>query len=99
MVRAKKHTDESIGDAHEGPDVFDQAIADRHEDQATRQAEAAQVVHDVAAATAMPETTRHAPQVSHAATVERKKYVPPVDPFGFENIKAGENRVRLFKSE
>src|SRR3984957_11226984 len=99
MTRAKKQTVESVGDAYEGPDVFDQAIADRH-DQATRQAEAAQVVKDVAAATAMPpEAGRPAPQASHAATVERKKYVPPVDPFGFENIKAGESRVRLFKSE
>jgi hypothetical protein len=31
--------------------------------------------------------------------VERKKWTPHADPFGFENQKAGENRVRLLKSE
>jgi hypothetical protein len=35
----------------------------------------------------------------HAATVERKPYRRPADPFGFENAKAGENRVQLLKSE
>jgi hypothetical protein len=35
----------------------------------------------------------------HAATVERKKWTPPRDPFGFESQKAGENRVQLLKSE
>jgi hypothetical protein len=29
----------------------------------------------------------------------RKKWTPPKDPFGFENHKAGENRVQLLKSE
>jgi hypothetical protein len=43
---------------------------------------------------------QHAPTGNgHAATVERKKWTPPADPFGFENQKAGENRVRLLKSE
>jgi hypothetical protein len=36
---------------------------------------------------------------SHAAAIERKKFIPPVDPFGVENIKGGENRVQLLKSE
>ena len=36
----------------------------------------------------------------HAAAIEpRKKWTPPADPFGFENQKTGENRVRLLKSE
>jgi hypothetical protein len=42
---------------------------------------------------------QHAPSGSHAGTVERKKWTPPKDPFGFENQKAGENRVQLLKSE
>lgn len=29
----------------------------------------------------------------------RKKWTPPADPLGFENIKANQNRVRLLKSE
>jgi hypothetical protein len=29
----------------------------------------------------------------------RKKWTPPKDPFGFENHKAGDNRVQLLKSE
>jgi hypothetical protein len=29
----------------------------------------------------------------------RKKWTPPADPFGFENHKAGDNRVQLLKSE
>src|SRR4051794_25883302 len=42
----------------------------------------------------------HAPAGNgHAATVERKKYTPPKDPFGFESLKANGNRVRLLKSE
>lgn len=35
----------------------------------------------------------------HAATIERKTYAKPADPFGFESTKAGENRVQLLKSE
>src|SRR4051812_43022752 len=31
----------------------------------------------------------------HAAVVGRKKYEQPKDPFDFENMKAGENRVQL----
>jgi hypothetical protein len=42
---------------------------------------------------------QHAPSGSHTGTVERKKWTPPKDPFGFENHKAGENRVQLSKSE
>lgn len=30
---------------------------------------------------------------------EKKKWVKPQNPFGFESIRGGENRVRLFKSE
>jgi hypothetical protein len=36
---------------------------------------------------------------SYAAGLEKKKYTPPADPFGFENVKVGENRVQLLKSE
>lgn len=44
--------------------------------------------------------SQHAPSTnSHAAAVERKQYAKAPDPFGFENIKAGENRVQLLKSE
>ena len=43
---------------------------------------------------------QHAAQgTGHAATVERKPYRRPADPLGFENQKAGENRVQLLKSE
>ncbi len=40
-----------------------------------------------------------APGNGHAAAVERKQYTRPVDPFGFENIAGGANRVQLLKSE
>ena len=44
--------------------------------------------------------SQHAPSSEgHAAGVQKKTYTKPTDPFGFENIKAGENRVRLLKSE
>jgi hypothetical protein len=51
---------------------------------------------------------QEAPQTSEQPTREpgddapeapRRKWTPPVDPFGFENIRANENRVRLLKSE
>jgi hypothetical protein len=45
-----------------------------------------------------PQAEEHAPK-GHAAAVDRKKWTPPKDPFGFENVKAGENRVQLLKSE
>jgi hypothetical protein len=35
----------------------------------------------------------------HAQEGLKKKFTPPVDPFGFENHRAGENRVHLLKSE
>jgi hypothetical protein len=43
----------------------------------------------------------HAPHREHgySAGIEKKKFAPPADPFGFENVKAGENRVQLLKSE
>jgi hypothetical protein len=43
----------------------------------------------------------HAPHREHgySAGIEKKKFTPPADPFGFENVKAGENRVQLLKSE
>lgn len=39
------------------------------------------------------------PAAGHAAAVPRKRYTPPEDPFGFENITGTANRVRLLKSE
>jgi hypothetical protein len=58
-------------------DVFDQAIADRDAEPAatTTIPIAQEIVQSVAAAHAMPET-------SHAAGVEKKKWVPPENPFG-----------------
>lgn len=35
----------------------------------------------------------------HTARVERKPYVPPADPFGFEGVRTPQNRVQLLKSE
>ena len=46
-----------------------------------------------------PKPQHSEPAGSHAAAVERKPYKRPADPFGFENQKAGENRVQLLKSE
>jgi hypothetical protein len=39
------------------------------------------------------------PKPQHAEEQPRKKWTPPKDPFGCENVKAGENRVQLLKSE
>ena len=97
MARSRKKTEVHADSA--APDVFDEAIADR-------QAEAAAVVQQVAAATEMPpehngngHTAQHAPQQGHTAGVAKKKYTPPVNPFGFEGHKGGGNRVHLLKSE
>src|SRR5437870_1551312 len=103
MVRARKK-DTAVATA-DAPDVFDEQIAARKEEASTLQAE--QVVHGVAESTRIEPD--HAPQHNghahghthgngHAATVEKKKYTPPADPFGFESLKAGENRVQLLKS-
>jgi hypothetical protein len=86
-----------------GGDIFDEQAALRQQEEAARQAKA--VVQQVATSTELtPEhgnghATHHAPHQGHAASVEQKKYTPPKDPFGFENIKAGENRVQLLKCE
>lgn len=101
MARSRTKTAEGTADATETAevDVFDQAIAQRAEQE--RQAEAQAVVQQVAAATAIPENghaAHHAP--SHAAKVERKPFTRPVDPFGFESIAGNQkNRVQLLKSE
>jgi hypothetical protein len=81
-----------------GPDVFDPQIEARQQEEAARQA--AQVVESVAQAHTMPQENPPAGNgKSHAAGVERKKYTPPADPFGFENKKGTHNRVQLLKSE
>lgn len=75
------------------PDVFDQAIADR------QAAEAAQVVAQVAEATAMPENGH----TSHAAAVGKKKYTPAKDPRGMHIIDLSPDpkgpKARLLRSE
>jgi hypothetical protein len=100
MPRKKLHTED-------GPDVFDEAIA------AQNAAKGQEVVQQVATAAAMPDerpvtghianpsSTPREPANGYAEveTLPRKKWTPPADPFGFENIKGEGNRVRLAKSE
>ena len=43
--------------------------------------------------------TQQTAQNVEAEEDPRKKWTPAKDPFGFENVKAGENRVQLLKSE
>jgi hypothetical protein len=89
----RKKTTES--DTSFNPAEFDPAM----------QPQAAAVVQQVAAATEMPSDRPVALPVEqpatngHAQEGLKKKFTPPVDPFGFENHRAGENRVRLLKSE
>jgi hypothetical protein len=40
-----------------------------------------------------------APEKSHAAGIEKKKYTPAPDPFGTEGIKAGDNHLQLLQSK
>jgi hypothetical protein len=92
MARSRQKTTET--DTSFNPAEFDPAM----------QPQAAEVVNQVAAATEMPPSNGHtsempAPTTSHAASVERKTYTKPVDPFGFENRKGESNRVQLLKSE
>jgi hypothetical protein len=87
MARSRKKS-EVLTDKHhdiaEGHDVFDEAIAARKAAQETQETIQREFV-----------AGHHADQ----PTAERKKWTPPKDPFGFENMKAGENRVQLLKSE
>lgn len=107
MVKKRTQTVDAPATEIHAPDVFDQVIADRQTDEAAqadlRRQEATQVVQQIADATAMPtgngHAPGHAPDASHAAAVQKKKYTPPADPFGFENIKGATNRVQLSKSE
>ena len=92
-------------------DVFDEQIAAQQQQEVARQV--VQRVADAhrmppmsetdqalaAQAKAMQNALESVQNGKHAAGVERKPYTRPADPFGFENIKAGENRVRLLKSE
>lgn len=51
-------------------------------------------LHRIANPTGTPRETN-----GNTATVAKKTYTRPADPFGFEGHKAGTNRVRLLKSE
>lgn len=114
MARARKKEPEAHARNGEtvtttSPDVFDQAIADR--EAAARQQHAAVLAHQLSESNRskpeQPPTTEHHGHAQrhassghgHAAAVEPRKFTPPADPFGFENVKAGENRVQLLKSE
>jgi hypothetical protein len=92
MARAKSKEIEA--DTSFNPSEFDPAM----------QPEAVAVIQQVADATTMPPENGHASQHTpsgngHAAAVERKPYIRAADPYGFENRKAGENRVQLLKSD
>ena len=106
MARAKKHA------ADASPDVFDQAIADPGAGTAGYRSQPASPGDHQPNSRLLPQYAaratkfhnshahQHAPAAEgHAAKTERKKYIPPADPFGFENRQAGENRVQLLKSE
>ncbi len=82
-----KRTAEATSEAPEH-DVFDDQIA-------LRQQVAAAPDQSAAGGNA-PVAENNSP---HAAAVEKKKYTPAPDPLGLENIRAGQNRVRLLKSE
>ena len=100
MSKKKLHTEET-------PDVFDEAIA------AQKASKVQEVVQQGAMTTEMtaeqpvtgdsakPSSTSSEPENNEAesGTAPRKKWTPPADPFGFENIKGEGNRVRLLKSE
>jgi hypothetical protein len=99
MAKARKKSEVHEETPSEGPDIFDEQIA-------ARQAEGSADIHPLAQATEIsPAPTDHQSRQQtsagegYAATLEKKKYTPPADPFGFENIRAGSNRVRLLKSE
>ena len=99
MAKARKKSEVHKEIASEGPDIFDEQIA-------ARQAEGSANIHPLAPATEIPPapTDHHARQQAptgegFTAALEKNKYTPPADPFGFENKQAGSNRVRLLKSE
>jgi hypothetical protein len=85
---ARKRTADAAEGTDFNPAEFDPAM----------QPQAAAVVQDIADSTQMP----GGDQVNSQAKAEggpRKKWTPPADPFGFENMKGDGNRVRLLKSE
>jgi hypothetical protein len=99
MARARKKSEVQEETASEGPDIFDEQIA-------ARQAEGSAIVHPLLSVTEIPPAPsdyqareQTAIREGFAAALEKKKYTPPADPFGFENIQAGSNRVRLLRSE
>lgn len=83
--------------ANDPTDVFAEATAQAAQVEPKPETQA--VTHEPANDHQTGNGHAHQHAQGHAATVERKKYTPPADPFGFESIKAGENRVRLLKSE
>ena len=89
----RKRTSLATVEAPTETDVFDEQIAARQQESATSTLPP-ENNSTLATATLPPENN-----VVHAASVEKKKYIPPEDPFGFENVRARENRVRLLKSE
>src|ERR1700722_6093749 len=92
MAKSRRKTEEVANDPN---DVFGEQITERQSAEAVPPTAEPPVTGHIA----NPSSTPRDHGTSHAAGVERKKYAPPADPFGFENIKAGENRVRLLKSE
>jgi hypothetical protein len=111
-ARARKiepSSDTATAETTHEPDVFDEQIAARQQDQ--EQA----ALQQAATATATPpehaHPTSHKPHHNshshqhtparngHAAAIEPRKFTPLPNPFGVESTTAGKNRVQLLKSE
>ncbi len=107
-TRAKKTTDlqtepaadETAADvavANDPNDVFAEAAAQARQAEQPAESNGHAAAHEP---NGNGHAAQHAPAASgHAATVERKPYTRPADPFDFVTLKAGENRVQLLKSE
>jgi hypothetical protein len=96
MARKRAQTAEAHSpDTAPAGDVFDEAIAAQAAPPTTQ---AQEIVQQVADSTRMPGDE---PVTGHAQAEggPRKKWTPPPDPRGFENIKGEGNRAHLLKDE